>query len=282
MDVDDTFALPALQSWTETLPACPLLIVGTVDWQMPYVTAYPPTRGAAALPTPSVAFTVNVLLPTDEVSIELPLSTGPAHIATPEPPSVQPYDAATLAFRMYVPPLGTLSVMLGAFLSTSSPVYGPAVTQFPATSHTAWLGVEAAFVSVPAGTLVESPKDASFPLASPDVASPALQVMVTSDGLQPVGGDEQDSVGAVESSLTVTLDDEVRPAPLVAVQVRVIPAVSPLTVDEAHPDEEEMPDSGSATVQVTVTGPTYQPFAPCVPLTLEVITGGVESALAGV
>ncbi len=60
------------------------------------------------------------------------------------------------------------------------------------------------------------------------------------------------------------------PAPLVAKQVSVIPAMS---VVEPQPLDDAMPDSGSVTLQLTVTVPVYQPFAPIGPLTVGTITG---------
>ena len=83
-------------------------------------------------------------------------------------------------------------------------------------------------------------------------------------------------VGAVASRLIVT-DCELEPPALVAEQVRVVPEVSALIRVEPHPVEEEMADSRSVTVQLTVTSDTYQLLAPRVPLTFEVMTGGVVS-----
>jgi hypothetical protein len=67
------------------------------------------------------------------------------------------------------------------------------------------------------------------------------------------------------------------PPALVAVQVRVVPVVSVVIVVGPHPEVDVIDDSGSLTVQVTVTLETYQPFAPRVPLTAGVMTGGVAS-----
>ena len=109
------------------------------------------------------------------------------------------------------------------------------MAQFPATSHTVALGVEALLVSVPDGTLVESVKVGWLPAAKPEVASAALQAMETSDGLQLVGAAPHESVGAVASSLIGTLDEEVSPAPFVAEQVSVVPPVSPARVVAPQP-----------------------------------------------
>jgi hypothetical protein len=78
--------------------------------------------------------------------------------------------------------------------------------------------------------------------------------------------------------LIVTDWEEVPPA-LVAWHVRVVPVVSALMVVELQPLVDETVDSGSLTVQLTVTSLMYQPFVPNVPLVLGVMTGGVESQL---
>ena len=82
--------------------------------------------------------------------------------------------------------------------------------------------------------------------------------------------------GPVLSSLIVTEFELVPPA-LVAVQVRVVPVVSAVSVVALHPEEEVMADSGSLTVQLTFTLLVYQPLLPAVPVTLGVMTGGVVS-----
>ena len=87
------------------------------------------------------------------------------------------------------------------------------------------------------------------------------------------------SVGTVRSILTVTEAEFDRPAPLVAVQVSVVPAggVSVLRIVVAQPTDETTPDSGSETDQLTVTGPLFQPLALALGVTEGVITGGVVS-----
>jgi hypothetical protein len=67
------------------------------------------------------------------------------------------------------------------------------------------------------------------------------------------------------------------PPPLVAEHVKVTPEVSVVTLLVPQPDWEVIVESGSVTVQVTVTLLLYQPLFPRVPLTFGVITGGVES-----
>jgi hypothetical protein len=77
-------------------------------------------------------------------------------------------------------------------------------------------------------------------------------------------------------------DAELVPPALVAVQVSVVPAVSAVIVVVPHPLVEVTGDSGSVTVQLTVTSLTYQPPLPSVPLTVGVICGGVVSDGVGV
>ena len=87
------------------------------------------------------------------------------------------------------------------------------------------------------------------------------------------------SVGAVKSILTVTEAEFDTPAPPVAVQVSVVPAcgVSVFRVVGKQPVDEAIPDSGSETDQLTVTGPLFQPLLLALGLTVDVITGGVAS-----
>jgi hypothetical protein len=82
--------------------------------------------------------------------------------------------------------------------------------------------------------------------------------------------------GTLTSRVIVTDELDVPPA-LVAEQVSVTPAVSELTVVEPQSVVEVTADSGSLTVQDTVTSLVYQPFRPSVPTTVGVITGAVVS-----
>src|ERR1700692_4939313 len=91
------------------------------------------------------------------------------------------------------------------------------------------------------------------------------------------------TTGGVESILTVRDAALVRPALLVAVQVTVMPTVSPTKLVVVHP---ELSVRGVETFSTAVVlNPTllltYQPFLPRVPLTTTgpVITGGVVSTL---
>jgi hypothetical protein len=70
------------------------VVVGETTFATLYVTLDEPV-----FPALSVAATVNVLVPVNEVSIGLPFATGPWHVATPEPLSAHAYDALTLAFN---------------------------------------------------------------------------------------------------------------------------------------------------------------------------------------
>jgi hypothetical protein len=84
------------------------------------------------------------------------------------------------------------------------------------------------------------------------------------------------AVGAVASRLMVT-ELEIVPPELVAVQVKVTPRVSVLTLPAPHPEVEVTLESGSLMIQPMLTLLTYHPLDPRVPVTLGVITGGVLS-----
>jgi hypothetical protein len=83
----------------------------------------------------------------------------------------------------------------------------------------------------------------------------------------------------VRSIFTVTEPEFDKPTPLVTVQVSVVPSsgVSLLRVVVAHPSDEAIPDSGSETDQLTVTGPLFQPLLLALGVTVGVITGAVVS-----
>src|SRR5205823_1726506 len=82
--------------------------------------------------------------------------------------------------------------------------------------------------------------------------------------------------GGVLSSLNVLLTT-VSPPSLVAEHVSFVPRVSAVRVTASQPLVEMITDSGSTTDQLTVTLVVYQPFAPSVPKTWGVTTGGVGS-----
>src|SRR5436190_1150270 len=82
--------------------------------------------------------------------------------------------------------------------------------------------------------------------------------------------------GGVLSILTVTESELLRPALFVGTQVRIVPAVSRLRTVSPHPDAEAIPDSGSLTVQLTLTLSLLQPLTN-EGFTEWVMTGGVES-----
>jgi hypothetical protein len=78
--------------------------------------------------------------------------------------------------------------------------------------------------------------------------------------------------------LTVN-ESELVPPTLVAEQLEVEAAVSDVKFWTPQPELITNALSGSVTVQVTVTLDVYQPFAPAVPETTLLITGGVESVM---
>jgi hypothetical protein len=84
------------------------------------------------------------------------------------------------------------------------------------------------------------------------------------------------AAGGVLSILKVLVTLVVPPS-LSAVQFSCIPVVFAVNVDESQPVVERMIDSGSVTVQFTVTLVVYQPALPSVPVITGVTTGGVGS-----
>ena len=128
------------------------------------------------------------------------------------------------------------------------------------------------------------------PATSPEVPSLAVKPAVCSPRHQPFSpGTEQESPagrrpieGALASRLIVT-DSVLDPPALVAVQVKVTPVVSELTVPPLQPADLELTvDSGSVTSKLTFTLLVYQPLSPSVPTTDGVITGAVVSVGTGV
>ena len=89
------------------------------------------------------------------------------------------------------------------------------------------------------------------------------------------GETDGSSVGPVASRLTVTVCVAL-PPPLVALHVNVVPALSLVTVVGPQPNDVEIADSASTTVQLTFTLLVYQPLF-SVPATTGVMTGGVAS-----
>jgi hypothetical protein len=132
------------------------------------------------------------------------------------------------------------------------------------------------------GPLLELPLAAPVAASddTPDIASVHVNDMPTSPLFHPFAFAavvlDPPAEGGVASRLIVTEFDDVPPV-LVAVHVNVCPGVSVETVMAPQPFEEEIEDSASVTVQLTVTLLVYQPLLPIVPLTFGVITGGVES-----
>src|SRR5207302_8239386 len=103
--------------------------------------------------------------------------------------------------------------------------------------------------------------------------------MLSTVYVAPAAGVVNVTIGDVASRLMTTLLDAVPPA-LIAWQVSVSPAVSLETVVGRHPAVAVIADSASATVQLALALPKYQPLLPSTPLTLEPITGGVLSTIA--
>jgi hypothetical protein len=84
------------------------------------------------------------------------------------------------------------------------------------------------------------------------------------------------TVGAVLSTLIV-LPTVVVPPSLDAEHVKVAPVVSDVIVVASQPLVDRITDSGSTTVQLSVTLVVYQPFVPSVPKMTGVTCGGVGS-----
>ena len=129
-----------------------------------------------------------------------------------------------------------------------------------------------------------TPVTCKEPGASPDNTSVAVTVATCTSML--VGGQREhpaagipEIAGGVLSTLMVIGTEVDRPTALLAAQVRVTPAVSPVRVVGVHPVEDAIPDSGSETLQFMVTALRYQPLLPSVPVIWGVIIGGVISAI---
>jgi hypothetical protein len=188
-----------------------------------------------------------------------------------------------------------------AQLTVTSPLYQPLAPNLPVIDGVtsggleSYLSVVVADVDSPAPLVQEPLTTADFvsgPLYPtgavhpeiPETASTPEKATLRGWVYQPlcagfdVGSAATD--GPVVSTLTTTLTCAPNPSVFVAEQLSVWPVVSPPTVVVAQPDEEAMPDSGSATAHITVTAPVYQPFAPSVPDNWGAIDGGVVSAAA--
>jgi hypothetical protein len=128
--------------------------------------------------------------------------------------------------------------------------------------------------------VVEQPLDDAIP----DTRSVTLQVTFTlltyHSSLPGVPAIWGTTIGGVTSILIVVDTELDNPAPFLAKQVRVVPIVLAFSVVGPHPVEDAMPDSGSVTVQVTLTLLRYHPLLPMVPTMFGVTTGRVVSAKA--
>jgi hypothetical protein len=87
------------------------------------------------------------------------------------------------------------------------------------------------------------------------------------------------AAGGVMSILIVTETVRGRPAAFVAEHVRTVPDVSVVRLVVVHPVEDEIPDSGSVTLQLTDTAELFQPLTFGEGVTVGTITGGVVSNL---
>jgi len=85
------------------------------------------------------------------------------------------------------------------------------------------------------------------------------------------------ATGGVLSIFIVTELEVDTPEPFFAEHVSVTEAVSLARVVVVQAVEEAMPDSGSVTLQVTVTLLRYHPLLPSVPVIWGMMTGGVVS-----
>src|SRR5262245_58845882 len=85
-------------------------------------------------------------------------------------------------------------------------------------------------------------------------------------------------IGGVLSILIVSGTELDNPTPFVAEHVSVTPAVSAMSVEVLQPYEDAIPDSESATLQLTFTVLLYNPLLPKVPEIIGTITGGLVSA----
>src|SRR5947209_168685 len=130
-------------------------------------------------------------------------------------------------------------LMLGGFLSIMLPAIGPAAEQFPATSHTGCVPVDAFAVSVPAGTLVLREKPASDGFARPEPESVATQGMLTSLACQRPSVPAQEMDGGVLSRRIIRLfTDSALPALSVAKNVMVVKPSLEMTIEAELPFTE--------------------------------------------
>ena len=118
---------------------------------------------------------------------------------------------------------------------------------------------------------------AQLELATPDTASLAFAVPATFGLLSSgrVSLTVGDRVGLFLSSLITTVTLFVPPS-LVASQVYEVPVVLTERTTVPQPVVEVTGVSGSVTVQLSVTLPTYQPFVPSVPDRFGVMIGALR------
>ena len=156
----------------------------------------------------------------------------------------------------------------GTVLSILMPVAAAGALTLPALS-----------VQVPGGEDWLAPSALSvameLQLAMPDVASLPPKATDTLLLFQPLLLGSGDGVavatGAVASRLTVT-DLLAVPPVLVAEQLNVTPVVSTVTKEAEQPVWVVIAESGSLTLQATLTSLVYQPLAPSVPVMVGAMT----------
>src|SRR5215216_5336940 len=118
--------------------------------------------------------------------------------------------------------------MLGAFLSTLTPVMGPAVAVLPTASVRVLVPVWALLFSLPSATLVDKEKFASLVGLRPEPPSEAVQLKVWLVACQSLSAVGQEKLGAFLSTLTPVMAGAVTVLP--ATSVRVLVPVEALLV----------------------------------------------------
>ena len=102
----------------------------------------------------------------------------------------------------------------------------------------------------------------------PDMASLPLKLTESAWLYQPLASAARAGLGVAPGavlSILKVFETVVIPPSLSALQVSVMPVVSALSVRASHPSVDRMIDSGSTTLQLTVTVVTYHPFEPSCP-----------------
>src|SRR5215216_1804780 len=132
--------------------------------------------------------------------------------------------------------------MLGAFLSTLTPVMGPAVAVLPTASVRVLVPVWALLFSLPSATLVDKEKFASLVGLRPEPPSEAVQLKVWLVACQSLSAVGQEKLGAFLSTLT----------PVMAGAVTVLPATSVVDREKLESLAGVRPEPPSEAVQLKV------------------------------